>query len=101
MKLQTLLRSFPRKRVSRLTAPSERILGPRFRGDERRLVRTVYTAGVFALLAAPAMAQPSVENFYRGQTRGSAPLTTTMVASWSHRGHPADSTPSRGFLHVI
>jgi len=68
MKLQSLLRSFPRKRESRVAISSEKVLGPRFRGDERRLARALCTASLIAMLSTPAMAQSSVESFFRGQT---------------------------------
>jgi tripartite-type tricarboxylate transporter receptor subunit TctC len=68
MKPQSLLRSFPRKRESRATISLKKILGPRLRGDKRRLAFALGTLAA-SVFAAPAMAQSSsVENFYRGQT---------------------------------
>ncbi len=66
-----LLRSFRRKRESRATISPEKILGPRFRGGERRHHGASWTAGVIAAAttgAQPAVAQSSVESFFRGQT---------------------------------
>jgi tripartite-type tricarboxylate transporter receptor subunit TctC len=71
MTQQHFHRSFSGKQESSATVAWKRTLGFRLRGDERRPMRTYCIAGAItaAMLAAPsALAQPSVEAFFRGQT---------------------------------